>query len=145
MTLSNIEATAWRDETQKVCDIGGNGNQYFVLWLPRDSNGRINLKNCQYNKNLNMYKVKVKYNKTVWMSLGCAITHKKDSDGEATIEEGNMCMHFNYSERVILSVTDYKENIKKEIALVKALKNGTLGIRISISTNITNFLCLVPP
>ena len=47
------------------------------------------------------------------MSLVCAITHKKDSDGEATIEEGKRCMTFGYSGRVILSVTDYKDKIKK--------------------------------
>ena len=47
------------------------------------------------------------------MSLGCAINHKKDADGEATIKEGKMCMPFDYSGRVVLSVTDYKEKIEK--------------------------------
>ena len=67
------------------------------------------------------------------MSLGCAITHNKDADGEANIEEGKRCTPFDYSGRVILSVTDYKENIKKEIARVKALKKARLasGFRIA--------------
>ena len=47
------------------------------------------------------------------MSLGCAINHNKDADGEATTEEGKRCITFDYSGRVILSVTDYKEKIKK--------------------------------
>ena len=61
------------------------------------------------------------------MSLGCAITHKKYADSEAAIEEGKRCMPFDNSGRVILSVTDYKEKIKKEIACVKALKNPRLA------------------
>ena len=60
-----------------------------------------------------MYKVKVKYNKEVRMSLGCSITHKKDDNEEATIWEGKRCMPFDYSGRVILSVTEYKEKIRK--------------------------------
>ena len=104
----NIEATAWWDETHKVCDIGGNGNREFVLRFPRDSKGRIDLKNGHYNKYFKLYKVKVKYDKEVWMYLGCAITHKKDADGEANIKEGKRCMPCDYSGRVILSVTDYK-------------------------------------
>ena len=61
----NIEATSWWDETHKFCDIGGNGNQYFVLWLPQDSDGIIDLKNGHYYKDLKLYKVKVKYDKEV--------------------------------------------------------------------------------
>ena len=87
-----IEATSWWDKTHKVCDIGGNGNQDFFLWFPRDTNGIIDLNNGQYNKDLNMYKVKVKYNKEVRMSIVCAINHKKDDGGEATIKEGKRCM-----------------------------------------------------
>ena len=81
-----IEATSWWDKTHKVCDIGGNGNQDFVLWFPRDTNGIIDLNNGQYNKNRNLYQVKVKYKKEVWMFLGCAITYKKYSHGNTTIE-----------------------------------------------------------
>ena len=129
----NIEATAWWDETHKVCDIGGNGNRYFPPRLPQYSNIIIDLKNGQYNKDLNMYKFKVKNDKEVQMYLGCDIIHKKDADGKATTVEGKRFMNFEYSGRVILSVNDYKEKIKKEIARVKALKNDTLGIRILYS------------
>ena len=58
-----IESKAWWYETHKVFDIGGNGNQDFVLRFPQYSNGRIDINNGQYNKGLKLYNVKVKYDK----------------------------------------------------------------------------------
>ena len=49
-------------------------------------------------------------------------------------------MHFGYNGRFILSVTDYKENIEKEIDRVKALKKFTIGIWILDSIRVEGLL-----
>ena len=66
------------------------------------------------------------------MSLGCAIIHKTDANGETT-EEGKRCMPYDYSGKVILSVIDYLEKMNKEITHVKTLKRGKVGHWIAAS------------
>ena len=60
------------------------------------------------------------------MSLGWAIIHKTDANGNTT-EEGKRCMPYDYSGKFILSVIDYLEKMNKEITRVKALNRGKVG------------------
>jgi hypothetical protein len=61
----------------------------------------------------------VKYDKEMWMCLGYAV-HRGD-DGEL---KGVVAKPFDYSDKIILPIPNYKNQTDTEIAWVKSLKQG---------------------
>ena len=116
----------WWDETHRKCLIGGlNGNKNYTMKFKRDANGKLDHENGSYSdKKIQI--LNCKYEKECRLGLGCALITPKSTDGSYLPSKGVRIKPFNYSEKVLLSVTDYEKKMAAEFRRVKSLtaKNG---------------------
>ena len=86
----------------------------------RDDNGKLD-SNGKYDKKKKQV-LNCKYKKECRLGLGCAVVSPKANDGETFLPVvGKRCLPFNYSEKVLLSVSDYEKKMAAEFLIVKNL------------------------
>merc|ERR1711935_148741 len=110
-TLELSQIVFW-DETHHRCYIGDGAGRDYVFVFPRDENGNLD-RNGKY-KDTKLRHLKVKYSNEVRMSFGVAAVKIDGEEGHV----GRRCKPFDYSGKVILSITDYE---KEEIQRVQNL------------------------
>ena len=85
----------------------------------RDAEGKIDLEGGQFDKK----KVQIlncKYEKECHLGLGCEMVTPKNPDGSYSPPIGKVCKPFDYSEKVLLSVSDYEKKMAAEFRRVQS-------------------------
>ena len=115
----DIHQVVWWDETHRKCLIGGQSRtKHFHVMFPRDETGKVNVKNGEYSKK-EISILNVKYEKECRMGLGCAMVAPLNDDNQTLPSEGRRCHLFDYTGKVLVSVTEGEKLIAKEIERVK--------------------------
>ena len=110
----------WFDECHKKCKIGNPIDRYMVF--PRDKNNKLDLVNGTYNKDPK-FLMKVKFSKEARFCFGCAIVEKDGS----TEQQGVRCEPFDYSEKTLLSIKEYKTRQKQKLEELKVYQVVVAG------------------
>ena len=121
----DIHQVVWWDETHRKCLIGGlSRTKNYHIMFPRNSDGKIDTKNGEYsNKEISI--LNVKYEKESRMGLGCAMVTPLDADNHPLPAEGRRCRLFDYTSKVLVSISDGKKMIANEIRRVKTCSSRT--------------------
>jgi len=117
----SLDQIVWWDETHRKCLVGGlSTNRDFTMKFPRDAEGKLNHINGNYSKKQTQI-LNCKYEKESRFGLGCAMVTPKTVFGEFLPSIGKRCKPFDYSEKVLLSVSDYDDRMAAEFRRVKTL------------------------
>ena len=115
----DLHQIVWWDETHRKCLIGGlSASKDYHITFPRDRNGNIDVVRGEYSKK-KVSRLNVKYEKEARMGLGCAMVAPLDPNGNSLPSEGRRCALFDYSEKVLISIADYKKNMQIEFSRVR--------------------------
>ena len=115
----DIHQVVWWDETHRKCLIGGlSRTKHFHVLFPRDETGKVDVKNGEYSKE-EISILNVKYEKECRMGLGCAMVAPLNDDNQTLPSEGRRCHLFNYTGKVLVSVSEGEKLIAKEIERIK--------------------------
>ena len=114
----DLHQIVWWDETHRKCLIGWlSATKNCFIDFPRDKEGRFDVKG-EYSQKI-ILRLNVKYEKECRMGLGCAMVKPLDQNGEELPSEGRRCNLFNYTSKVLISVSDFNKLVKTEIARVR--------------------------
>ena len=121
----DIYQVVWWDETHRKCLIGGlSRTKNYHIMFPRTSDGKVDTKNGEYsNKEISI--LNVKYEKECRMGLGCAMVTPLDDNNSPLPPEGRRCKLFNYTSKVLVSISDGKKMMATEIRRVKNCSSKT--------------------
>ena len=106
--------------------IGGlTTNRNFTIKFKRDNEGKLDMRNGNFcNKKVQI--LNCKYEKECRLGLGCAmVTPRGPIEGSFLPIIGKRCLPFDYSEKVLLSVSDYEKKMEAEFRRVKSLSAKT--------------------
>ena len=119
----DLDQVVWWDETHRKCLIGGlTTSRNFSMKFRRDENGKLNHKIGEYSKK-KIQILNCKYEKECRFGLGCAMVTPKTFDGEYLPPKGRRCEPYDYSGKLLLSLTDYENKMSAEFRRVKSLSN----------------------
>ena len=121
-TLHVCQVSNW-DETHKKCVIG-RMNKLSVKFR-RDKNGKLD-ENGEFSQD-DHFRLNVKYEKEVRLSLGCAIRDKRQDDDPEDVQilkcgrevVGVALEPFNYSGKKIVSIKEFNKLAKREFERVR--------------------------
>ena len=105
---------------QKVCGppVTSKMNEHNIRF-PRDEEGNVDVKNCQYGTNNQPKKATFKYEQEGRFCLGVA--NIESENGTIT---GKRCPVFGYTGKKIVTIDAYKKEIIKEFARVRKLTSS---------------------
>ena len=118
----HLHQVVWWDETHRKCLIGGlSATKDVYLSFPRDKEGKLKVVGGEYS-NKKISRLNVKYEKECRMGLGCAVVAPLDPDGKTLPPEGRRANLFDYSGKVIISLSDFEK--MKAIEFSRVRKSG---------------------
>jgi hypothetical protein len=91
--------------------------------FPRDLNGKLNLDDGKYLEEVPT-SMKCKYTEEFRLCVGVAVVTPLDTNGSPMKPIGKRILPFDYSQTVLLSISDYETKIRAEIERVRNLKHG---------------------
>jgi hypothetical protein len=122
LTPINLSQIAWWDETHRRCKIGGiAGVNDCYPTFPRNKEGYYD-PNGEYSTTI-ITQLKVKYQKEARFCLGVAAIKQDGNDNNNLV--GRRLKPFVYSNKVILSIKDWKKKELQEISRVKNLSKSS--------------------
>ena len=122
----HLDQVVWWDETHRKCLIGGlTTNRNFTIKFKRDNEGKLDMRNGHFcDKKVQI--LNCKYEKECRLGLGCAmVTPRGPIEGSFLPIIGKRCLPFDYSEKVLLSVSDYEKKMEAEFRRIKSLSAKT--------------------
>ncbi|KAL7554754.1 hypothetical protein ACHAWF_018297 [Thalassiosira exigua] len=124
-----LDAIGWWDEVHKKCHIGDRRETATEhVQFPRDDNGRYHPEG-HYSEEPKGVALKVKYENEGRFCPGVAII-----DGE-----GKRLKFFNYSQKKIISISDWNKAVAAELARVSKLKPGNKDHSAWVESNVDPF------
>jgi hypothetical protein len=122
LTAINLLQIAWWDETQRHCKIGGvSGSNNCYPTFPRNNEGLYDPEGNYSSTTITQ--LKMKYQNEARFCLG--VTAIKHNDGNGMEElVGHQLIPFVYSNKVILSIKDWKKKEIHEISRIKKLSKN---------------------
>ena len=98
--------------------------------FPRDEEGNVEVKNCQYGTNNQPKKSTFKYEQEERFCLGVANIESKN--GRTTVKR---CPVFDYTNKNIVKIGAYRKEILKEFARVSQLTSSSLQLKKKKNTD----------
>ena len=115
LTSIKIDQIAFWDETHKKVKPGNTAayDQDEVLTFPRDANGKVDVENGTYQE-VQLAKLQCKYTDEVRLCIGVS----------ATQNEGKVLGTFVYTNKTLLTISDWNKKIDEACRTVKALPDA---------------------